>query len=401
MKEQKKIRVAIGMSGGVDSSVSALLLKQKGYDVVGLFMKLWHDPCGVGENKCCDEKSLMDARTVAEKIGIKLYEVDVRKEFKDKITDYFVNEYDNLRTPNPCVLCNKKIKFGWLLDFAEKIGCDYLATGHYARIASNSGREKGKVFGIKAQNTKYSSLIPAESFSLFKAHDLAKDQSYFLYRLNQNQLSKIVFPLGEMTKTEVRKIAKENDLPVSEKKESQEICFVSDDYREFLHRYLPEGSFAAGDIVDAKGNVIGRHNGLPNYTIGQRKGIEQSRKSSVSAGTSPDGKAKSIKKALYVLGFDKEKNKLIVGPDNDLFKSEFEIENVHWIDPETESRIMNSELDEIEVKIRYGASATGCVLKILNTKYSILLNKPIRAITPGQSAVFYIGDEIIGGGTIV
>jgi len=388
------IRIAVGMSGGVDSSVSALLLKQAGYEVVGLFMKLWHpprlaegetgDPCGTGENACCDEKALADAHAVAQKIGIKLYVVDARQEFKEAVTDYFIDEYKNCHTPNPCVVCNKKIKFGRLLDFAKKIGCDYLATGHYARIECHS-EAKPKNLSRSFANTQ-----DDKQYSLLKAKDSKKDQSYFLYRLNQEQLSHIIFPLGDMTKAEVRKIAKEAGLPVHEKKESQEICFVEDNYRSFLKRSLGENAFRPGNIVDKEGNVIGKHDGLINYTIGQRKGIEQSQKWKV--------KSRREKQPLYVLGFDRANNLLIVGEDQDLRRSEFELEDVHWI---SDPSVLNQKMNKLAVKIRYGAKAVPCRLaRILNFGYKVELNQPARALTPGQSAVFYSDDEIRGGGII-
>ncbi len=402
------------MSGGVDSSVSALLLKQAGYEVVGLFMKLWHDPCGTSQNACCDDKALADAHLVAKKIGIPLYEVDARKEFKEAVTDYFIDEYRNIRTPNPCVVCNKKIKFGWLLEFAEKLGCEYLATGHYARIVPSvisSGVEKPPV-----RKDPHTLLDPPTGglamaqddkgngdFHLLKGIDLNKDQSYFLYQLNQDQLSKIIFPVGGMTKPEVRKIAEDNGLPVFEKAESQEVCFVSDnDYRKFLLRNFQgqrdreterQRAFEPGNIVDKQDNVIGRHDGLVNYTIGQRRGISQ--KSKVKS-QNDKSKVKNIS-ALYVVGFNIEKNELIVGDDEDLFKSEFVIEKAHFISQNDKSKFKN-----LSVKIRYKAEAAPCSVSLIhNSKFLIQLHDKVRAVTPGQSAVFYDGDEVIGGGIIV
>jgi len=503
---KRGVKVAVGMSGGVDSSVSALLLKQAGYDVVGLFMKLWHqpridrqswlgraqtgvetgDPCavpagrqGTAQNACCDDKALADAHLVAKKIGIPLYEVDARKEFKEAVTDYFIDEYKNIRTPNPCVVCNKKIKFGWLLDFAEKLGCDYLATGHYARVCCHSreacprprsgdgnpcstdtkewipacagmtrkeaGMTKEEICCERLPRLDYKNESMARNdkegvgFHLLKGTDEKKDQSYFLYQLNQDQLSKIIFPVGGMTKPEVRKIAEENGLPVFEKAESQEICFVSDnDYRKFLKRnfqvHSPQSAvhsiiadpFQPGNIIDKDGNVIGTHDGLVNYTIGQRRGIAQETRDPTSLKLRGASKRQETK-PKYVVGFNVEKNELIVGDDSDLFKKEFEIKDAHWIN----SQKYSVPSTQHSVKIRYKAEAIPCVAVIPvktgiqagkniidpraslssyivepeddkeKNNFSVRLTAPARAITPGQSAVFYDGDEVIGGGIIV
>jgi len=392
----KKLKVAVGMSGGVDSSVSALLLKEQGYDVVGVFLKFWHDTtCDTNrENACCDERALMDARSVADKLEIPLYVVDVRSEFKKEIADYFIDEYKNLRTPNPCVVCNKKIKFGWFLDFAKKIGCDFVATGHYARIKCHFDPSKRLDLPAgKAGKSSERSLDSARddnrvaTYSLLKGVDQSKDQSYFLYQLDQDQLSRIIFPVGEMTKVEVREIAKKKNLPVFEKRESQEICFVADnDYRKFLKRHLPEKYFEAGDIVDLDGRLLGQHEGLINYTIGQRKGVNQEKRVTFN------GEAKD---AMYVTGFDKEKNELIVGEDKALWKKEFVIESARFDDSDNLP-------DDITVKIRYRAKEIPCEITSMGSDTSCLirLSEIVRAITPGQSAVFYSGDEVVGGGII-
>ncbi len=352
------------MSGGVDSSVSALLLKQQGYDVVGFFMKLWHDPCGTSENACCDERALMDARKVATQLGITFYVVDARKVFKKEIVDYFIDEYKNLRTPNPCILCNQKIKFGWLLDFAEKVGCDKLATGHYAKITQDD----------------------EEFYHLSKGFDKAKDQSYFLYQLGQDKLSKVVFPLSEMSKEDTRAIAEKEGLLTYKKKDSQEICFVAgNDYREFLKRHLDESYFKSGKIVDKSGFTVGIHNGLVNYTIGQRKDVNQELKI-MNKGEN--------KKPLYAIGFDLRKNELIVGADEDLYKKEFEIVNTYWTGP-------RSDYGDLKVRIRYKAREVTCQInEIQEGKFKVILDVSQRAVTPGQSAVFYHGDEVVGGGII-
>ncbi|MFA6963308.1 MAG: tRNA 2-thiouridine(34) synthase MnmA [Patescibacteria group bacterium] len=359
--EKKKIKVAIGMSGGVDSSVAAMLLKEQGFEVVGLFLKLWSDEsCAISrENACCDEKALADARKVAAELEIPFYVVDAREKFKKDIVDYYLDEYRALRTPNPCVLCNKKIKFGWMLEFAEQIGCEKVATGHYSRIEKT------------------------DHYRLFRGKDKNKDQSYFLWQLGQEQLSKIIFPLGEMTKDRVRALAKEKNLPVYEKVESQEICFVADDYREFLKRHLPPEYFESGRIVDQKGYTVGQHEGLVNYTIGQRKGISQSASQLASESVN--------RQPLYVVGFNLEKNELIVGENADTSRSEMIVADAYI-----------NKFEDVKVKIRYRAEAVTCTVKSLipNSSFLIQFETPQRAVTPGQSAVFYCGDEVVGGGII-
>lgn len=390
------------MSGGVDSSVAALLLKQAGYEVVGLFMKLWHDPCGTKQNACCDDAALADARRVADKLEIPFYEVDARSQFKDLVTDYFIDEYKNIRTPNPCVVCNKKIKFGWLLEFAEKLGCDFLATGHYCRITNDhavistpSPMKKGGVGEIlsKDLSTPLRSARDDKediSYHLLKGTDSNKDQSYFMYQLNQTQLSKIIFPVGEMTKDEVRQIARDNNLEVAEKRESQEVCFISDnDYRAFLARNAHGQSFEPGKIVDVDGEIIGEHDGLVNYTIGQRKGIPPVHSTQYAV--------RSETKPQYVIGFDRNKNELIVGDDEELYRKEFIIEDAYWI---AESLELKAKSD-LTVKVRSHAEEIPCEISVIrNTKYAIRLKTPVRAVTPGQSAVLYNRDEVIGGGVI-
>jgi tRNA-specific 2-thiouridylase len=376
------------MSGGVDSSVAALLLKEQGFDVVGLFMKLWNDPtCSTSrENSCCDEKAQMDAKMVADKLGIPFYVVDAREYFKQEVTDYYLDEYKHFRTPNPCSICNKKIKFGWMLDFAKKIGCDKVATGHYARIVNSQQSAVGcETANCKQQtaNTKYRLLLGA---------DEKKDQTYFLYQLDQDQLSQIIFPVGHLTKDKVREIAKKADLPVFQKAESQEVCFIHDkSYTDFLKRYLPEEYFKSGRIVDLDGYTVGKHKGLVNYTVGQRKGIDQT-------GIFNDGKD-----PIYVTGFDKEKNELIVGGNADTFKSEMTIDNLTWIDPKTIQSDLKST--DLAVKIRYRAQAVACEIdssrQSSNNKLVIRFSESQRAVTPGQCAVFYIHDQVLGGGTIL
>jgi tRNA-uridine 2-sulfurtransferase len=387
-------RIAVAMSGGVDSSVVAKILKDEGHDLVGLFLKLWSDPTspeglrGAGptcrrENLCCDYEALEDARKVAADLSIPFYVINAEDEFKKEVVDYFFDEYKNLRTPNPCVVCNKTIKFKLLLKKAVGIGCDRLATGHYARIITDN-----------SANSKFETLNPKELSNnknqickLLKGVDGTKDQSYMLYSLDQEQLSKILFPLGEMTKKEVRGLATEWGLPVHEKPESQEVCFFADrDYRLFLRRYLPEKYFKPGDIVNLSGKKLGEHRGLINYTIGQRRMLEQGVWS----------KEYGEKKPLYVIGFDIKNNQLIVGYDKDVYKEKMIVANFHLITPH--SSLLTPDL---LVKIRYQHPAVECkVGEIADNRLKVTFKNPQRAITPGQSAVFYSGDEVLGGGVI-
>lgn len=391
------MKIAIAMSGGVDSSVAAKILKDEGHDLVGLFLKLWSDPaCNISRaNRCCNYEALEDARRVAAKLKIPFYVIDAKKEFKHEVVDYFLREYQNLRTPNPCIVCNEKIKFDLLLKKALAIGCERLATGHYARISCHPEFISGsQEIPKQVRNDK--------PYQLLKGIDETKDQSYMLYRLNQDQLSKILFPLGELKKKDVRALATKWDLPVQEKPESQEICFFADrDYRNFLRRYLPAKYFKPGEILDQNGNIIGKHDGLLNYTIGQRKGIEQLQAASCKL-------LGKDKKPLYVIVFDSKKNQLIVGEDKDVYKKEMIVGNLNWLDSKAKSYQLKA--NSLSVKIRYRHPEVACEIKKLKNqeikepknkkKIRVIFQKPERAITPGQSAVFYLGDEVIGGGII-
>lgn len=392
----KKIKVALGMSGGVDSSVAAKLLLEQGYEVVGFMMKLWpgsEAKCD-RDNACCDIDGLQDAKRIASILEIPFYVVDVREKFKTEVADYFIEEYKNLRTPNPCVKCNEKIKFGWLLDFAKKTGCDYLATGHYARIASDLSFTNSHLsLNEKMKNGQINGKWKMENgkFHLLKGKDPLKDQSYFLYRLSQEQLSKIIFPTGEYTKTQVRSMAKKWNLPVHEKKESQEICFVQEkDYREFLKKNIPEDYFKSGDIVDLSGNVVGKHDGLINYTIGQRRGIEQNVKL--------EGKDKE---PLYAIGFNLKENRLIVGKDQEVYADSLALSELNFIGEAAKNKLIEGK--KIKIKIRYRHPEVSVKNLHFHHDGTVLVNfeELQRAITPGQSAVFYSGDEVLGGGVIL
>lgn len=346
----KKKRVIAAMSGGVDSSVAAAILKKNGYDVVGVFMKFWKEPGKARENLCCSAEAKTDAQKIANRLEIPFYVLDVRKEFKKKVVDYLINEYKKGRTPNPCVECNRHIKFAFLLKKMMELKADYVATGHYVRI------KDGK---------------------LLIAKDKEKDQSYFLWTLKQNQLKKTMFPVGDYTKKEIRAMAKKWNLPVYEKKESQEICFIPDsDINKFLKKSLSSGALAKGEIITTEGKVVGKHDGLPFYTIGQRKGIKV-------GGIGP----------FYVVDKDFKKNALIVAQgdfDDALFKKEMKVKNVNWIN-KTKLPLRCS------VKIRY---LTKAVPATINGN-KIIFDKKQKAITPGQSAVFYSRNQVLGGGIIM
>jgi len=338
-------KVVVGMSGGVDSSVAAALLKQAGFDVIGVFMKFWKDGKS-SDNRCCSVESEKLARLVAKEIGVPFYVLNVEKEFKKKVVDYFLREYKKGNTPNPCVVCNKEIKFGFLIEKALSLGADFVATGHYARI------QDGK---------------------LFKGNDKEKDQSYFLWQLNQNQLKHVLFPVGGYTKPEVRKLAKKFKLPTAETPESQEVCFIRDTTNSFIKKYLKT---KPGNITDTKGKILGKHNGLWFYTIGQRRGIE------LQQGP------------WYVTDKDYKKNILVVSKNQkDLGKKELIAGEVSWT-------VQQKLPLNAEVKIRYKSDFAKAKIVKHGKKVKIIFQKNQRAITPGQSAVFYKGTELLGGGVI-
>lgn len=353
MSMRKKIVVA--MSGGVDSSLTAALLIERGFEVVGVTMQLEDDE--LNERSCCSAEEIEDARSVAEQLGIVHYVADFREEFSAEVENYFVEEYLRGRTPNPCVRCNKKIKFGKLFEFAENLGADFLATGHYARVIFEDGRYKLK-----------------------KARDFKKDQSYVLYNLTAEKLSRIIFPLGEFSKSETRELAAKLNLHVAKKPDSQEVCFVpNDDYKSFISsRAGNSDALKPGEIVDAEGNVLGRHSGVANYTIGQRKGLG-------IAAPHP----------LYVMKLDVKNHRVVVGKAEEIFSAELLAENVHWI---YEPKFFPAKL---QAKIRYGYRVADCEIEPQENFFRVKFSEPQRAITPGQSAVFYDGDELIGGGIIV
>jgi tRNA-specific 2-thiouridylase len=350
----KRSKVIVAMSGGVDSSVAAALLKKQGFDVVGIFMKFWKQGRS-SDNRCCSVESEKLARLTAKKLNIPFYVLNVEKEFKSKVVDEFLKEYKKGNTPNPCVVCNKEIKFGFLIKKALSLGADFVATGHYAR----------------QKNSKSSS---ARSVNLFEAKDKDKDQSYFLWQLDQEQLKHIMFPVGKYTKPEVRELAKKFKLPTVKTPESQEVCFVQDTVNNFLSKYL---SVKPGNVVDVSGKILGKHNGLWFYTIGQRHGLNI-----------PQG-------PYYVVNKNIKKNYLVVSKSQkDLEKEYFVANKVNWIVPQKLPINAN-------IKIRYKSNfAKAKIIKEKKNSVKIIFNKPQKAITPGQSAVFYKGNQLLGGGII-
>jgi len=359
-------KIAVAMSGGVDSGVAAALLIEQGYAVVGFFMHLWYEEGR--ESRCCSAESLEAARRTAGKLGIPLYTVDYREDFKGLVVDYFLSEYRAGRTPNPCVVCNKVIKFGKLLDYASDLGCDYLATGHYARLRREAPSAKSQVPNI----------------CLLQATDEGKDQSYFLWQLAQEQLARVVFPVGGLAKERVREIAEERGLPVARRPESFEICFVPDSLGEFLRRHLPE-EIKPGSVLNVKGEVIGRHQGLPLYTYGQRRGFALDKYQGIP---------------LYVVGIDKGNNTLIVGRGAESEVKEFEIKDLNWISPRYQLSTINYQLS-CSIRIRHQGELLPATVEVLSEgRARVILDEPMRAVTPGQSAVFYEGNEVLGGGVI-
>lgn len=358
-----KKKVLLAMSGGTDSSVSAILLKNNNFDIQGLTFKMWETElksCNEKEKGCCDAESLLEARDLAKKLNFPHEIIDIRNEFEHYVIEDFVKEYMDGRTPNPCVVCNTHIKWGILLDEMRNRGCEYYATGHYAKIRKENNR-----------------------FILSRGVDTKKDQTYFLWTLTQEQLKHTIFPLGELTKDEVRQIAHKNGFEgIATKKESQEICFVRDDnYRTFLNEYVKDikTKIKEGNFVNLEGKILGKHKGYPYYTIGQRKGLN------IALGT-----------PAYILSIDAKKNEIVLGKYSDLEKQTLRIKSTNWI------KYKNPPLGvDVDVKIRYNTPAvSGRIYKDTQGFY-IELNKPVYAVTPGQSAVIYENNDIIGGGIIV
>ena len=356
-------KILIALSGGVDSAVSAALLKKQGFDVFGVHFCFFDDANA--------KKSLNKAKNVAKALGIPLEIVDARKEFKKKIVDYFIKSYKKGITPNPCVICNREMKFRLLFELLRKYKADFVATGHYARI-----KREFSIFNFQFSNN--SKISKFQNVKLLEAKDKTKDQSYFLYRLTQKELVRTIFPLGDCKKTETKKMAKKFGLPVLRDEESQDICFLSGgDINSFLKKYLKPKS---GNIVDESGKIIAHHKGLPFYTIGQRKGIE-------IGGTGP----------YFVIEKNPKKNELIVSNDpKKLLTNKFLVNRINWVNKEIKLPLY------AEVQIRYHSEKFPAIIKPGKAGKLIVESKnPLRAVTSGQSAVFYKGEEILGGGIIV
>ncbi len=348
------------MSGGVDSSVAAVLLKNQGYEVIGVSMKLADTPENPNAKStgCCSVKDFNDARAICDALEIPFYAMNFKEQFKEKVMNPFVREYLMGRTPNPCVLCNQEIKFDAFLKKADELGAEYVATGHYARVHRD---EK------------------TGAYSLLRGTDPNKDQSYFLFSLGQKELSRILFPVGEMTKPQVRELARKYELKTKDKAESQEICFVPEgDPGKFIEKYTHGEVPPPGDFVDAQGNVLGRHEGIHHYTIGQRRGTQ------VAMG-----------KRFYVNAIDPLHNRVVLSEDTDLFEEKLLASKISW----TISAPKEDEI--ISAKIRYRHAPDACRVKMLDdTQGEVFFEEAQRAITPGQAIVFYKDDQVLGGGWI-
>jgi tRNA-specific 2-thiouridylase len=356
--------VVVAMSGGVDSSVAAALLVEQGYNCIGVMMRLWAEMgAGAGStNKCCSLESVHDARRVADDLGIPFYLINVEQPFKQNVVDFFIDGYSRGLTPNPCLECNRHIRFDYLLNYARRLGADYLATGHYARLRRG---EDGKVH-------------------LLKGVDAGKDQSYVLSVLGQAELEDVLFPIGDFPKAEVRRIAAARGLPVASKHDSMDLCFIfDDDYRRFLRDWAA-AAMQPGPIRDRQGRIYGEHAGLPGYTVGQRKGL------GISGSAEP----------LFVLELDHARNTLVVGTAAELGRREMRVAGVNWtLDvPPPDGALL-------DCKIRYKADAVPCTVHHagedgLADGLLVRFDRPLRDITPGQGAVFYTGDHCLGGGLI-
>jgi tRNA-specific 2-thiouridylase len=367
------MKIAVAMSGGVDSSSAAAALKAAGHDLVGFTMQLWNQRRGLsvdehGEplpSRCCSLDDVYDARRVAEELGFPFYVLNLEKDFERDVVGPFVQSYLDGETPIPCVACNSRLKFASLDRLAQSLGCEKVATGHYARVEFDEATNR---------------------YKLLRGLDARKDQTYFLWELTQGQLSRVMFPLGEMSKPEVREIARARGLAVAEKAESQEICFVPDgDYAGFIDRYLESENRVndapgAGEIVDAGGRTVGGHAGVHHYTVGQRRGL-----------------GIAAERPLYVVQIDARRNRVVVGGEEELLSREFEAAGTNWIAFDEPTDAVRAE-----VRVRYRHEAAPATIEMVGERRArVTFDEPQRAITPGQATVFYRGDEVVGGGWIV
>lgn len=354
----EKKKVLLGMSGGVDSSVAAILLKEQGYDVIGVTLKLWESE--EQESTCCNLEATLDAKRVCDKLSIPHYTLNAKEQFKNHVIDDFICQYKNCRTPNPCIECNKYLKFGYMYEKAKELGAEYIATGHYAKVEYSE---------------KY------ERYALKKADNIAKDQSYVLYSIPKELIGKLIFPLAEMEdKEDIRNVAREYGLTIANKPDSEDICFIPDgDYKKFLENNsdLKEKE---GNIVTTNGEILGQHKGLYRYTIGQRKGL---------------GIAYS--EPLFVIGFNSEKNELIVGTEKETYKTEMLVNQINLLLIDKIEKPM-----KVMVKIRYSSKEYPANIEMLEEDtIRVVFDEPVARITSGQSAVFYIDDMVLGGGKII
>ncbi|WP_027641693.1 tRNA 2-thiouridine(34) synthase MnmA [Enterocloster clostridioformis] len=355
-------KVVVGMSGGVDSSVAAWLLKEQGYDVIGVTMQIWQDEdteVQEAEGGCCGLSAVDDARRVAMDLGIPYYVMNFKEEFRKNVMDYFVGEYVEGRTPNPCIACNRHVKWESLLRRSIAIGADYIATGHYAQI----------------------DRLPGGRYSLKTSVTASKDQTYALYNLTQEQLSHTLMPVGSYHKEEIRDMAERLGLPVAHKPDSQEICFIPDhDYASFIEEYtgreLPHGNF-----VDLDGNVLGRHRGITHYTVGQRKGLNL-----------------SMGRPVFVVEIRPETNEVVIGDNEDVFTNVLRCGKLNWMAVDG----LHGKPMDVLAKIRYSHKGSPCTIReIGDDMVECRFHEPVRAVTPGQAVVFYDGDYVAGGGTII
>ena len=352
--------VVVAMSGGVDSSVAAALLTEQGYRCIGVMMRLWAEVAsGVGSgNKCCDEESVDDARRVANQLGMPFYLINVEQPFKKSVVDLFIDGYSAGLTPNPCLACNRHIRFDYLLNYARRLGADYLATGHYARLRRQADG----------------------SVHLLRGVDTHKDQSYVLSMLGPSELNDLLFPVGDYAKDEVRRMAAARNLPIHSKHDSMDLCFVvDDDYRRFLKEWAPD-AMTPGEIVDVSGNVLGMHSGLPNYTVGQRRGL------GLSGTAAP----------VYVVALERSRNQLVVGPAAALGRPELLARGVSWTLGEA-----IAAGSRVQCQIRYTGRPFDCtVFPLPDGSARVVFDTPVGGISPGQGAVFYDDTHCLGGGLI-